>query len=29
MARRVGLMVGREESFPPAFIEEVNRRGGG
>ena len=29
MARTVGLMVGREESFPAAFIDEVNRRGGG
>jgi hypothetical protein len=29
MPKRVGLMVGREESFPPAFIEEVNRRGEG
>ncbi|MDQ6886655.1 MAG: hypothetical protein M3068_05110 [Gemmatimonadota bacterium] len=28
-AKRVGLMVGREWSFPPAFIEEVNRRGQG
>lgn len=26
---RVGLMVGREWSFPPKFIEEVNRRGAG
>jgi hypothetical protein len=25
--RRIGLLVGREESFPAAFIEEVNRRG--
>ena len=24
--KRVGLIVGREWSFPPAFIEEVNRR---
>ena len=24
--RRVGLIVGREWSFPPAFIEEINRR---
>ena len=23
----VGLMVGREHSFPPAFIERVNARG--
>jgi hypothetical protein len=26
MAKRVGLLVGREWSFPPRFIEEVNRR---
>ena len=26
MTKRVGLLVGREWSFPPAFIEEVNRR---
>lgn len=26
MTQKVGLMVGREWSFPPAFIEEVNRR---
>ena len=26
MAHKVGLLVGREWSFPPAFIEEVNRR---
>jgi hypothetical protein len=26
MTLRVGLIVGREWSFPPAFIEEVNRR---
>ncbi len=26
MALKVGLFVGREWSFPPAFIEEVNRR---
>ena len=26
MTHRVGLLVGREWSFPPAFIEEVNRR---
>lgn len=25
--RKIGLMVGREESFPAAFIEHVNRRG--
>ena len=27
MAYRIGLLVGREWSFPPRFIEEVNRRG--
>jgi hypothetical protein len=27
MPFKVGLLVGREWSFPPAFIEEVNRRG--
>jgi hypothetical protein len=26
MAQKIGLIVGREWSFPPAFIEEVNRR---
>lgn len=26
MAKKVGVMVGREWSFPPKFIEEVNRR---
>jgi hypothetical protein len=26
MALKIGLIVGREWSFPPAFIEEVNRR---
>jgi hypothetical protein len=26
MSERVGLIVGREWSFPPAFIDEVNRR---
>ena len=26
---KVGLIVGREWSFPPAFIEEVNRRDAG
>lgn len=26
MSKRVGLVVGREWSWPPAFIEEVNRR---
>ena len=29
MTKRVGLIVGREWSFPPAFIEEVNRRNAG
>ena len=29
MTLKVGLLVGREWSFPPAFIEEVNRRGEG
>jgi hypothetical protein len=29
MTSKVGLMVGREWSFPPAFIEEVNRRDAG
>ncbi len=29
MTLKVGLMVGREWSFPPAFIEEVNRRDAG
>jgi hypothetical protein len=29
MELKVGLLVGREWSFPPAFIEEVNRRGAG
>jgi hypothetical protein len=29
MALKVGLLVGREWSFPPAFIEEVNRRNAG
>jgi hypothetical protein len=29
MTLRVGLIVGREWSFPPAFIEEVNRRDAG
>ena len=27
--RRIGLIVGREWSFPPAFIDEVNRRDAG
>jgi hypothetical protein len=26
MTKRIGLLVGREWSFPPAFIDEVNRR---
>lgn len=26
MSARIGLLVGREWSFPPAFIDEVNRR---
>jgi len=26
MTKKVGLIVGREWSFPPKFIEEVNRR---
>jgi hypothetical protein len=29
MAKSVGLLVGREWSFPPAFIDEVNRRKSG
>src|ERR1043166_1713725 len=29
MALKIGLIVGREWSFPPKFIEEVNRRGQG
>src|SRR5262245_25711509 len=29
MARKVGVIVGREWSFPPAFIEEVNGRDAG
>jgi hypothetical protein len=29
MTQKVGLLVGREWSFPPAFIEEVNRRDAG
>jgi hypothetical protein len=29
MARKVGLLVGREWSFPPAFMEEVARRAEG
>ncbi|MDH4132204.1 MAG: hypothetical protein OEV95_10430 [Gemmatimonadota bacterium] len=29
MTNRVGLMVGREWSFPPAFIDELNRRDAG
>src|SRR6476469_218972 len=27
MTQRIGLMVGREWSFPPAFVDEVHRRG--
>ena len=29
MTLKVGLLVGREWSFPPEFIEEVNRRDAG
>ena len=29
MSQKIGLLVGREWSFPPAFIEEVNKRGAG
>ncbi len=29
MSKRIGLMVGREWSFPPAFLEEVRRRNAG
>jgi hypothetical protein len=29
MTLKVGLLVGREWSFPPAFIEEVNKRNEG
>src|SRR5579885_968906 len=29
MTLKVGLIVGREWSFPPAFIDEVNRRNEG
>ena len=29
MDKKVGLLVGREWSFPPAFIEEVNGRKAG
>ncbi len=29
MTKRVGLLVGREWSFPPKFLEEVNRREAG
>jgi len=29
MSKRVGLVVGREWSWPPAFIEEVNKRDAG
>lgn len=27
--KKIGLIVGREWSFPPAFLEEVNKRGAG
>ena len=27
--RKIGLLVGREWSFPPAFLDEVNRRNTG
>src|SRR5262245_16842513 len=29
MTKRVGVLVGREWSWPPAFIDEVNRRAAG
>ena len=29
MTLKVGLLCGREASFPPAFLEEVNRRDAG
>ena len=29
MSQKIGLLVGREWSFPPAFIDEVNRRDAG
>ena len=29
MTKKIGIIVGREWSFPPAFIDEVNRRGAG
>jgi hypothetical protein len=29
LPKKIGLMVGREETFPGAFIEEVNRRNAG
>jgi hypothetical protein len=29
MTKRIGLLVGREWSFPPAFLEEVSRRNAG
>jgi hypothetical protein len=29
MTKRVGLLVGREWSFPPAFVDELNRRDAG
>ena len=27
--KKIGLIVGREWSFPPAFLEEVNQRNAG
>ena len=27
--KKIGLIVGREWSFPPAFLDEVNRRDAG
>ncbi|MCB0187031.1 MAG: hypothetical protein KDE31_22345, partial [Caldilineaceae bacterium] len=27
--KKIGLLVGREWSFPPAFLEEVNKRDAG
>ena len=29
MDKKIGLLVGREWSFPPAFIEDVKRRNAG
>lgn len=29
MAKRIGIMVGRENTFPAAFIDEINGRGAG